>query len=71
MADTVINVRDAKTGQIFPIKAVDTGGGIYNAGPIPLIFKDVYYRLSGEKPKKQNLLRRVKLWLTRLFTSGT
>jgi hypothetical protein len=31
MANTVIYVRDAKTGQLIPIKASDNGDGTYTA----------------------------------------
>ena len=31
MADTVIYIRDALTGQLIPIKAMDNGDGTYTA----------------------------------------
>ena len=37
MANTVVYIRDAKTGQLWPIRAVDNGDGTYSAGPLPLI----------------------------------
>jgi hypothetical protein len=37
MADTVIYIRDAKTGQLLPIKATDNGDGTYSAGMITAV----------------------------------
>lgn len=32
MADTIIYIKDAKTGQLLPIKAVNNGDGTYHFG---------------------------------------
>jgi hypothetical protein len=41
MADTVIYVRDAKNGNLLPIKIVDSGGGVYTAGSVvTLVIKE-------------------------------
>ena len=37
MADTVIYIRDAKTGALLPIKAKDNGEGTYNAGVLAIL----------------------------------
>lgn len=37
MANTVVYIRDAKTGQLWPIRAVDNGDGTYSVGALPLI----------------------------------
>ena len=56
MSDTVIKVKDAKTGAIFPIKARDCGDGTFDAGPI--IFLQSPYSKMTKKRSKMNIIRR-------------
>jgi hypothetical protein len=37
MADTIIFIRDVKTGELIPIKATDNGDGTYTAGDSALV----------------------------------